>query len=107
MNKVILIGRLGENPEELATDKATMTRFSLATEETYKKDGEKHSITEWHKIVAFNKIAEIIIEHCKKGNLVAIEGKLKTRKYQKNDEDHYITEVIVEKIKFLATASND
>lgn len=104
LNKSILIGRLGKDPElkHTATGTAVAT-FSIATNETYKdKDGKKVESTDWHNVVAWNKLAEICGQYLKKGSLVCIEGKSKTRSYEdKADVKKYVTEVIADQMEML------
>ena len=84
VNKVILVGRLGKDPELKYTPSgAPMAKFSLATDESFKdKTGEKQNRTEWHNIVAWNKLAEICGEYLTKGKLVYIEGSIRSRQWQ-------------------------
>lgn len=95
LNKVLLIGRLGRDPEVRETPGGqTVANFSVATDETWKgKDGEKHEKTEWHRIVVWGRQAEIAGEYLRKGTLVYIEGSLETRKWEKDGVDRYSTEV--------------
>jgi single-strand DNA-binding protein len=87
VNKVILIGRLGRDPEVKYTQGGTaVARFSLATDEVWKdQSGEKQQKTEWHNIVAWNKLAEICGQYLAKGRLVYIEGRLQTRNWEDKD----------------------
>ncbi|HXW15684.1 MAG TPA: single-stranded DNA-binding protein [Terriglobia bacterium] len=84
VNKVILVGRLGKDPEiKYMPSGAPMAKFSLATDESFKdKTGEKQEHTEWHNIVAWNKLAEICGEYLTKGKLVYIEGSIRSRQWQ-------------------------
>ena len=84
INKVILIGRLGRNPEVKYTPSGqAVAKFSIATDETYKdRNGEQQRRTEWHNIVAWRRLAEICGEYLVKGKLVYIEGRLRTRKWE-------------------------
>ena len=97
VNKVILVGHLGNNPEVRYTPSGTSTaNFSIATNE-YWIDGEKEKKehTEWHNIVAWNKLADFAAEYLQKGQLIYIEGRLHTRVYQdKNEVQHRITEIL-------------
>ncbi len=103
-NKVQLIGHTGGDPEikELAEGKKRAT-LTLATNETYRNDkGEKVEETQWHRIVAWGKIAEIIEKYVTKGKEIAIEGKLTYKSYDdKNGEKKYLTEVIVNELLLL------
>ena len=104
VNKVILIGRLGKDPELKHTPGgAPVCSFSMATEEKYKgKDGEYHRKTEWHNLVAWNKTAELINQYTKKGSMVYVEGKLTTRSWNDRDGNkHYKTEVVVSTVVFM------
>jgi single-strand DNA-binding protein len=97
-NRVILVGRVGRDAETRNTNAGTMSTFSVATSETFKKkDGEKVEKTEWHKIVVFNEnLAKISEKICRKGALVYIEGALQTRKWKdQKGEDRYSTEVVL------------
>ena len=112
INKVILIGNLGKDPEVRHLENgATVANFSIATSETYKdrKTGEKVSQTEWHNIVAWRGLAEIAERYLKKGQKVYIEGKLKTRSWQDQDgNNRYSTEVITDNLTMLGNNnSND
>lgn len=104
VNKVILIGNLGKDPETRYLPSGdAVTNFSIATTETWKdKNGEKKEATEWHRVGCFGKIAEIAGEYLKKGSSVYIEGKIKTRKWQtKEGEDRYSTEIVADRLQFL------
>ena len=112
VNKVILIGRLGKDPEtRYMTNGDAVTTVSLATSENWKdKSGEKQEKTEWHNLVFYNrgayKLAEIAGEHLKKGSLVYVEGKLQTRKWQtKEGQDRYTTEINVNDMTMLGSKS--
>lgn len=103
LNKVILIGHLGKDPDTFTFDDGTKkASFSLATTESYKsRDGDWQDKTEWHNIVGYRYLAE---KNIVKGDLVYIEGKIKTRKYQDRETkaDRYLTEIIAEKINILS-----
>jgi single-strand DNA-binding protein len=104
VNKVILLGRLGKDPEMRYTTSGTpVASFSMATTESWKdKDGNKQEKTEWHNIVAWKKLAEICGEYLAKGSLVFIEGKLSTRSWDdKQGVKRYTTEVIAHEMKML------
>jgi single-strand DNA-binding protein len=103
INKVILVGHLGKDPEirslESGVKKAS---FSLATSESYKnKDGQTIEQTEWHNIVAWRGLADIIERYLKKGNMVYIEGKIKSRSYEKDGVKKYITEILADNMVML------
>lgn len=103
LNKIMLMGRLGQDPEIYHAQSGTViTNFSLATSESYKKGDDWEERTEWHKIVVFGNTAEACANYLKKGSLVYIEGRMQTRNYQdKNGNEKYITEIILNEIKFL------
>ena len=104
INKVILIGHLGNDPEKRFMPNGTATcRYSIATSETWKdKNGEKQEHTEWHRIVMFGKIAEIACEYLKKGSAVYIEGRLRTQEWtDKENIKRYTTEIISDTMKML------
>ena len=104
VNKVILIGRLGKDPEVRYTpDGAMVTNFNLATDEQWKdKDGEKIQKTEWHKIVTFGKLAEICGNYLVKGKLVFIEGRIQTRSWEDKDGNkRFTTEIIAANMQML------
>ena len=97
VNKVILVGHIGNKPEGRYTPSGTSTAsFSLATNEVWiDNDKEKKERTEWHNIVAWNKLADFTTEYLQKGQLIYIEGKLQTRTYKdKDDVQHWKTEVV-------------
>lgn len=110
MNKVILIGNLGDEVKmHQFDDTNSIGRFPVATTESFtsKETGEKVSQTEWHNIVVRNKLAEICGKYLKKGDKVYIEGRLKTRKWQdNNNQDRYTTEIIANEVIFLTTKGN-
>lgn len=110
LNKVMLIGHLGDNVKiHYFDDSNCIGRFPLATNETYtnKQTNEKVTNTEWHNVVVRNKAAEICEKYLKKGDRVYIEGRLKTRKWQDdNGNDRYSTEIICTDFTFL-TAKNE
>ena len=103
-NKVQLVGHVGNDPEikNLEGGKK-VANLTIATNEIYKSEkGEKVEQTEWHKVVAWGKTAEIIEKYVVKGKEVAIEGKLTHRSYDKNGEKRYVTEVVVNEILLLS-----
>lgn len=103
VNKVILVGRLGKDPESRYTGSGTpVANFSIATDEKWKdRNGKKQHRTEWHRCVAWSKLAEIIQQYCTKGMLVFIEGALQTRSWEKEGVKHYSTEIVVRELKML------
>ena len=105
-NKVQLIGHVGQDPEIKNLDGGKkVANLTIATNDSYKNDkGEKVEQTEWHKVVAWGKTAEIIEKYVTKGKEIAIEGKLTHRSYDdKNGEKRYITEVVVSELLLLGT----
>ena len=106
VNKVILIGRVGKDPEvRYMPNGEAVANFSIATSETWKdKSGVKQEKTEWHNCVAYRRLAEVIGEYVKKGALLYVEGKLQTRKWQtKEGQDRYSTEIIVNEMTMLGS----
>ncbi|TLN26510.1 single-stranded DNA-binding protein [bacterium] len=103
VNKVILIGNLGKDPEVRYTQGGTaVCNFSLATTERQKKGDEWVDHTEWHNIVLFGKSAENANQYLKKGSTCYIEGRIQTRKWQdKEGKDRYTTEILAQNIQFL------
>ena len=104
VNKALLIGRLGRDPEVRYTPDGTMvTNFTMATDETYKdKNGERVQKTEWHRIVAFGKLAEICGNYLVKGKLVFIEGRIQTRAWEdKEGVKRNTTEIIASNMQML------
>lgn len=109
LNKVQLIGRLGKDPEirNIQGDE-TVANVSLATSENWKdKNGEKQEKTEWHNLVFYRRLAEVVGEHLKKGALIYVEGKITTEKYQKDGEDRYVTKIVVSEMKMLGGNKTD
>jgi single-strand DNA-binding protein len=103
-NKVQLIGNLGADPEVKELEKGSkVANFSIATNESYKNDkGEKVQNTQWHNVVAWGKVAEIIEKYVKKGSEVAVEGKLQTRSYEdKEGIKRYVTEVVISEVLMI------
>jgi single-strand DNA-binding protein len=104
LNKVTLIGNLGKDPEvQTLQENIKVAKFSLATSESHKDDkGQAHTSTEWHNIVLWRGLAELTEKYLKKGSLVYIEGKIKTRSYEdKTGAKKYVTEIVAEEIILL------
>jgi single-strand DNA-binding protein len=104
VNKVILVGRLGKDPEVRNLENgAAVANFSIATSETYKDrtTGEKKEITEWHNIVAWRGLADITQKYLRKGDMVYIEGKLRTRSWEKDGITRYTTEIVADNMNML------
>jgi len=106
VNKVILIGNLGKDPELKYTPSGqAVVNFSLATTEVgSSKDGNKQEYTEWHRIVAWGKLAETCGEYLSKGKSVYIEGSLRTRSWEKEGSTRWTTEIIARTVQFLSPA---
>jgi len=106
VNKVILVGRLGKDPEVRNLENgAVVANFSLATSESYKDKttGERKEITEWHNVVLWRGLAEIAAKYLHKGDMVYIEGKLRTRSWEKEGVTRYTTEVVGDNMTMLST----
>ena len=105
VNKVILVGNLGNDPETRYTQAgAAITNVSVATSETWKdkQTGQPQERTEWHRVVFFNRLAEIAGEYLRKGSKVYVEGALRTRKWQdKEGQDRYSTEIVANEMQML------
>ena len=105
INKVIIVGNLGADPEtRYMPSGSAVTNLSVATSETWKdkQTGEQKERTEWHKVAMFNRLAEIAAEYLRKGSQVYIEGKLRTRKWQDRDgNDRWTTEIVADEMQML------
>jgi single-strand DNA-binding protein len=105
INKVILVGNLGADPEtRYMPSGSAVTNLSVATSESWKdkQTGEQKERTEWHKVAMFNRLAEVAAEYLRKGSQVYIEGKLRTRKWQDRDgNDRWTTEIIADEMQML------
>lgn len=104
VNKVIIIGHVGRDPEcRTFPDGGMVTNMAIATSETWKdkQTGEKKELTEWNRVVVHGKLAEICSQYLCKGSLVYVEGSLRTRKYQKDGVDHYATEIRADQMRML------
>lgn len=109
VNKVILVGRLGKDPEtRTLQDGAMVVNFSLATSESYKDKttGEKKEVTDWHNVVLWNAPAEVAAKYLHKGDQVYIEGKMRTRSWEKDGVTRYTTEVIGNSLQLLGGKSS-
>jgi single-strand DNA-binding protein len=106
INKVILIGNLGKDPETRYLPSGdAVTNITVATTDTWKdKEGAKQEHTEWHRIAFFGKLAEIAGEYLKKGSPVYVEGRIRTRKWQdKEGQDRYSTEIVADRMQLLGS----
>ena len=104
LNKVLLIGHLGSDPESrFTTSGSAVTNFNLATNESWRSaEGETKDKTEWHRVVVFGKMAETVAEYMKKGQLVYIEGRLQTRSWEDKDKvKRYTTEILCDNFTML------
>ena len=109
INKVILIGNLGKDPELRYTSNGrAVSNFSMATNETWRnKDGDRQEMTEWHRIVAWGRLAEICNQYLRKGSKVYIEGHLQTRSREGQDGQRlYTTEIVVHDMQMLDSRQN-
>ena len=105
INKVILVGNLGNDPEvRYAPSGSAIANITLATSDSWKdkQTGEQQDRTEWHRVVFFNRLAEIVGEYLRKGSKVYVEGSLRTRKWQdKSGQDRYTTEIVAGEMQML------
>jgi len=111
LNKVILIGRVGKDPEvRYMPDGSAVVSFSLATSRKWKdkNTGEQREETDWHTVVIYGKLAEIVGQYVRKGSSIYVEGRLKTRKYQdkQSGTDRYATEVIADQMQMLGSKND-
>ncbi len=111
VNKVILVGNCGQDPEmKYLPSGSAVTNISLATSETWKdkQSGQQQERTEWHRVVFFNRLAEIVGEYVKKGSKVYVEGRLQTRKWQdQSGQDRYTTEIVANEMQMLDSRGGD
>jgi single-strand DNA-binding protein len=105
VNKVILVGRLGQDPEVKTVGDSQVANFSVATSEKWTKDGETKEKTEWHRIVVWGKLASLCGQYLAKGREVYVEGKLQTRSWDKDGTTMYTTEIKADTVQFLGSAS--
>jgi len=106
VNKVILVGRLGKDPEVRNLENgASVANFTLATSESYKDKttGEKKEITEWHNIVLWRGLADIAAKYLHKGDVIYVEGRLRTRSWEKEGVTRYTTEIVGDNMTMLST----
>lgn len=106
VNKAIILGHLGKDPEvRYSQGGAAIANFTVATSEQWKdQQGEKQGRTEWHRVVAFGRLAEIVGEYLKKGSQVYIEGRIQTRKWQdQSGQDRYTTEIVAADMQMLGS----
>jgi single-strand DNA-binding protein len=104
VNKVIIVGNLGRDPETRYTASGSaITNITVATSESWKdkNTGQKEERTEWHRVVFFNKIAEIAAQYLRKGSKVYIEGSLRTSSYEKEGQKHYRTDIVANEMQML------
>lgn len=109
VNKAIIVGNLGRDPEMRATQSGRqVANFSIATSRSYTTgDGEKRDETEWHRIVAWGRLAEICGQYLQKGKQVYIEGRIQTRKWQdQSGADRYTTEIVADQMQMLGRAGD-
>lgn len=114
INKVILIGNLGRDPEVKQLPSGdSVANLAVATSESYKdkETGERKEVTEWHRVVAFRQLADVIGKYLTKGSKVYLEGSLRTRKYEQDGVEKYNTEIVVREMRMLgdkaSASSND
>ncbi|MEO6145907.1 MAG: single-stranded DNA-binding protein [Sulfuriferula sp.] len=110
VNKVILVGNLGKDPEvRYAPSGDAIANVSIATTENWKdKSGEKQTKTEWHRVSFFGKTAEVVGQYLKKGSQVYVEGRIQTRNWQdKEGQERYTTEIVADRMQMLGSPRND
>lgn len=107
INKVIIVGHLGKDPELKTAGANPVVNLSVATSESWMdKDNVKQERTEWHRVTAWGKLAELCGKHLSKGRQVYVEGKLQTRSWDDNGQKKYSTEVIASTVQFLGSGGN-
>ena len=111
LNKFQCIGRLGKDPEiRYSASGAAIANITIATSDNWKdkQTGEKQERTEWHRVVFFNRLAEVVGEYLKKGSQVYVEGRLQTRKWQdKEGQDRYTTEIVASELQMLGSKGDN
>lgn len=107
LNKVMVIGNLGQDPELKTFGGQPCCKFSVATSEKWKdKQGQAHERTEWHRVTVWGKTAENCAKYLAKGRKVYVEGKLQTSSYDKEGQKHYSTDIIAQTVQFLTPANS-
>lgn len=109
VNKVMLLGRVGSDPEgKQISEKFYVASLSLATSEKFMKDGTKQEVTEWHRVKFFNKLAqEVVMKYVKKGDLIHIEGKIHYSKVEKDGKTTYFTEINADEMRMIPTGKHE
>jgi single-strand DNA-binding protein len=109
VNKVMIVGRLGKDPELRSTQSGKKCGiFSVATSETWTINGNKEEKTEWHRIVVWEKLADLAENYLKKGMLIYLEGKLQTRSWQdQQGQKHFVTEIVANNMTFLESVKKE
>lgn len=108
MNKVILLGRLGSDPEVREIGQSKVCKFSLATSESYKKDGEKITDTTWHNIIFWGKQCDILKQYVHRGDMLMVEGKIVIRKYDDREGvTHWATEIVCNSFEFVGSKKEE
>lgn len=103
---VTLVGNVGRDPEIRSLPSGSpVANFSVATSRTWKKDGERQEATEWHNVVAYGKLAEIVGQYVTRGQMVVISGRIETRSWEKDGEKKYKTEIIAEELRMIGRGS--
>lgn len=102
INKVVLLGTVGVDPDARATASGdAVTNISVATSESWGKDGEQQERTEWHKVVFFGRLAEIVRDYVRKGSKIYVEGKLQTNEWERDGVKRYTTEIVASEMQML------
>lgn len=103
VNKVILLGNLGNDPEVMSSDRGAFTKCTLATSESWKSaDGQEQSRTEWHNLVAYGRVGEIMGQYLKKGSKIYVEGSIRTNQWKdKEGQERFSTQIVVREMQML------
>ncbi len=108
VNKVILIGNVGKDPEvNYIKEDLPVAKFTMATSENYTKDGQKVTNTEWHNIVVWRGLAKVVEQYVKKGSKLYIEGKITNRQYEKDGQTKYFTEIVANQMQMLDSKNSN
>lgn len=109
VNRVFLLGRLGKDPELKTVQGNSVCNFSIATSESYKDKttGEKKETTEWHNVVFWRALADVAGKYLKKGDMIYMEGKIKTRSWEKDGVTRYTTEILGDKLTMIQTSKKE
>lgn len=107
VNKAIIVGNLGKDPEIRDANETVVANLSIATTRKFRRGDDVVEETEWHRVVFFGRLGEICQQYLKKGSAVYVEGRIRTRKYEKDGVDRYTTEIVGEQLQMLGSRASD